>query len=58
MLYGTRWIYNENLEISFVVKLPVKVGFEVLTAASKKMAVFLVVAPCSLVEVYHGSKDL
>jgi hypothetical protein len=49
------------------------VGFEVLTAVSTKMAVFWVVAPCSLVEVYRrfrgpcclhhrpdygGSKDL
>jgi hypothetical protein len=30
-----------------------KVGFEILTAASTKMAVFWVVAPCSLVEVYR-----
>jgi hypothetical protein len=30
-----------------------EVGFEVLTAVSTKMAVFWVVAPCSLVEVYH-----
>jgi hypothetical protein len=29
-----------------------QVGFEVLTAASVKMAVFWVVAPCSPVEVY------
>jgi hypothetical protein len=29
------------------------VGFEVLTAVSTKMAVFGVVAPCSLVEVYQ-----
>jgi hypothetical protein len=29
------------------------VGFEVLTAVSMKMAVFGVVAPCSLVELYH-----
>jgi hypothetical protein len=28
------------------------VGFEVLTAASMEMAVFWIVAPCSLVEVY------
>jgi hypothetical protein len=42
------------------------VGFEVLTAVSTKMAVFWVVAPCSLVEFYQrfrgpddgGSKDL
>jgi hypothetical protein len=32
--------------------MPVVV-FEVLTAVSTKMAVFGVVAPCSLVEVYH-----
>jgi hypothetical protein len=30
-----------------------KVKLEVLTAASMKMAVFCVVAPCSLVEVYR-----
>jgi hypothetical protein len=29
-------------------------GFEVLTAASMKMAVFWVVVPCSLVEVYRS----
>jgi hypothetical protein len=29
------------------------VGFEVLTAASMNMAVFWVVTPCSLVEVYQ-----
>jgi hypothetical protein len=29
------------------------VGFEVLTAVRTKMAVFWVVAPCSLVEVYQ-----
>jgi hypothetical protein len=38
------------------------VGYEVLTAVSMKIAVFWVVVPCSLVEVYRpvdgGSKDL
>jgi hypothetical protein len=47
------------------------IGFEVLTAVSMKIAVFWLVAPCSLVEVYQrfrgpiairpddgGSKDL
>jgi hypothetical protein len=29
------------------------VGFEVLTAVSMKIAVFWVVAPCSLVEIYQ-----
>jgi hypothetical protein len=38
----------EHGNLSFV-----KVGFEVLTAVSTKMAVFWVVAPCSLVEVYQ-----
>jgi hypothetical protein len=31
----------------------IKVGFEVLTAVSTKMAVFWVVAPCSVVGVYQ-----
>jgi hypothetical protein len=35
------------------MKQDVYVGFEVLTAASMKMAVFWVVAPFSLVEVYR-----
>jgi hypothetical protein len=36
-----------------------KAGFEVLTAVSTKMAVFWIVAPCSLVEVYqHFSEKL
>jgi hypothetical protein len=30
-----------------------QVAFEVLTAVSTKMAVFWVVAPCSLVEIYQ-----
>jgi hypothetical protein len=34
-------------------KIHTEVGFEVLTAVSTKMAVFWVVAPCSLVEVYQ-----
>jgi hypothetical protein len=34
-------------------KCPQEVRFQVLTAASIKMAVFWVVAPCSLVEVYQ-----
>jgi hypothetical protein len=34
----------------------VRVGFEVLTAVSMKMAVFWVVAPCRLVEVYQRFK--
>jgi hypothetical protein len=33
------------------------VGFEVLTAVSSKMAVFWVVAPCSLVAVYQRFRD-
>jgi hypothetical protein len=34
------------------IKGEVQVGSEVLTAVRTKMAVFCVVAPCSLVEVY------
>jgi hypothetical protein len=33
------------------------VRFEVFTAASIKMTVFMVVAPCSLVEVYRRFRD-
>jgi hypothetical protein len=54
---------------TFILTHEILVGFEVLTAVSTKMAVFWVVAPCSLVEVYQrfggphrpddgGSKDL
>jgi hypothetical protein len=32
------------------------VGFEVFTAVSMKMAVFWIVAPCSLVELYQGNR--
>jgi hypothetical protein len=35
-----------------------QVGFEVLMAVSTKMAVFWVVAPCSLVEVYQRIKNV
>jgi hypothetical protein len=48
--------------LSFVNREPVR--FQVLTVVNMKMAVFWVVAPCSLVEVYHhfrgdgGSKHL
>jgi hypothetical protein len=33
------------------------VGFEVLTAVSMKIAVFWVVAPCNLVEVYERFRE-
>jgi hypothetical protein len=33
-------------------RLDSSIGFEVLTAVSTRMAVFWVVVPCSLVEVY------
>jgi hypothetical protein len=36
--------------------LPIKVGSEVLTAVNKKMAVFLIVAPCSLVNFYQTTR--
>jgi hypothetical protein len=38
-------------EIGSVARYAHTVRFEVLTAASMKMAIFWVVAPCSLVEV-------
>jgi hypothetical protein len=34
------------------------VGFEVFTAASMKMAVFWVVAPCNLVDVYRRFRGI
>jgi hypothetical protein len=39
----------------WILKVHNLVGFEVLTAVSTKIAVFWVVAPCSLVEVYLWS---
>jgi hypothetical protein len=53
-----RFKYVENLlEIRMVViynaNIICRVRFQVLMAASIKMAVFWVVAPCSLVEVYR-----
>jgi hypothetical protein len=48
----------------FVSRLQVKkdkgkvVRFEVLTAVGTKMAVFWVVAPCSLVEIYQRFREL
>jgi hypothetical protein len=41
-MFSQKYLYKEE-----------DVGFEVLTAVSTKMAVFWVVAPCSLVEVYQ-----
>jgi hypothetical protein len=35
------------------VDTKIMVGFEVLTVVSTKMAVFWIIAPCSLVEVYQ-----
>jgi hypothetical protein len=61
---------TNSFQFTFIMddSLTVLVGFEVLMVASMKMAVFWVVAPCSLVEVYQcfrcpcclhqGSKDL
>jgi hypothetical protein len=40
------------LKLQYTWTQNIYLGFEVLTAASTKMAVFWVVAPCSLVEVY------
>jgi hypothetical protein len=46
MIYFSTKVVNENIE-------HLVLGFEVLTAASMKMAVFWVGAPCSLVEIYR-----
>jgi hypothetical protein len=47
-------IYIKDIHTYANVKVCLSlVGFEVLTAVSTKMAVFWVVAPCSLVEVYE-----
>jgi hypothetical protein len=57
-----------NIILSFILKFPkwlfasefptniLYVGSEVFTAVSRKMDVFWVVAPCSLVEVYHTTR--
>jgi hypothetical protein len=52
------WVLSQTVSASKATTLTlatilfILVGFEVLMAASMKMAVFWVVAPCSLVEVY------
>jgi hypothetical protein len=46
-------IFNWKTSFKDIYKRIQKVGFELLTAVSTKMAVFWVVAPCSLVEVYQ-----
>jgi hypothetical protein len=59
VLLTYRWAEYEEMDLG--KKSGNLVGFEVLTAVSMKIAVFWVVAPCSLVEVYQrdgGSKDL
>jgi hypothetical protein len=50
-----RYLTNEEHAQSM---LKYVVGFEVLTAVSMKMAVFWVVAQCSLVEVYQHFRVL
>jgi hypothetical protein len=47
------FMYSEQCGIYVYNYFLCKVGFEVSTAVSTKMAVFWVVAPCSLVEVYQ-----
>jgi hypothetical protein len=46
-------ILNERREKQKPLNNCILVRFEVLTAVSMKIAVFWVVAPCSLVEVYQ-----
>jgi hypothetical protein len=65
---GARYPHSVNLEGFGLRYRDNFVGFEVLATVSTKMAVFWVVAPCSLVEVYQrlrgpcrddgGSKNL
>jgi hypothetical protein len=50
--FSTTVICLHKLPSQFIYQL----GFEVLTAVSTKMAVFWVVAPCSLVEVYRSGR--
>jgi hypothetical protein len=45
--------YDFDYRINISVQVLFEPGFDVLTAVSTKMAVFWVVAPCSLVEVYQ-----
>jgi hypothetical protein len=49
-------ILKEAVVTCFMVSNRYSVGFEVLTAVSMKMAVFWVVAPCSLVELYQTTR--
>jgi hypothetical protein len=46
-------LVGQNILILWNSKIHYRVGFQVLTAVSMKMAVFWVVAPYSLVQVYQ-----
>jgi hypothetical protein len=54
--YPEQTKYTE-LVLPFVLCASDFVRFQVLTAASMKMAVFRVEAPCGLVEVYRRFRD-
>jgi hypothetical protein len=43
---------NHKWTLSYILRQSDAAGFEVLTVVRMKMAVFRVVEPCSLVEVY------
>jgi hypothetical protein len=47
------WLQERSGSTDHIRLLVIRVGFKVLTAADMKMAVFWVVAPCSLVDVYR-----
>jgi hypothetical protein len=59
--YKAKKACADQLRIDFSLKMNEYinccVGFEALTAVHMKMVVFWVVAPCSLVEVYHRPDD-
>jgi hypothetical protein len=52
-LKGLNFLSLSRNALLFQTKVYYHVGFEILMAVSTKMAVFWVVAPCSLVEVYQ-----
>jgi hypothetical protein len=53
-------VWNPGLQELLTVPISTRewLGFEVLTAVSTKMAVFWVLTPCSLVEVYQRFRGI
>jgi hypothetical protein len=46
------YVFSTIRHVDISENIYIQLGFRVLTAASKKMVVFWVVTPCSLVEIY------